>query len=324
MRCPLRIVDITCIAFSALLFVHVHALAAEPQYSYPDLVRQMYDLERLAELPLPGETCGQWSSFDRASRFDAERKEYVNWGANGDGGHFIRREGDQIVMAEMEGPGCIWRIWSALAKEGHVKIYLDGQERPAVDLPFRDYFTGQSKPFAFPGLSYQLEDVGCRGHNLYLPIPYRKSCKIVAEKDWGAYFQFVFTTFPKGTEVPTFSGEYSEESLSALEKFSQFCNPIGDGNSLGTDPLAPRQGEERIADSLRIAAGATEQLKLNGARAITGIRVAMDLTDREDQMAALRELVLAITFDDRDAPSVWCPFGDFFGTAPGRISTGHW
>ena len=32
------------------------------------------------------------------------------------------------VMAEMEGPGCIWRIWSALAEQGHVKIYLDGIE----------------------------------------------------------------------------------------------------------------------------------------------------------------------------------------------------
>lgn len=131
-------------------------------------------------------------------------------------------------------------------------------KRSAVDLPFRDYFTGKSEPFAFPGLSYQLDDVGCRGHNLYLPIPYAKSCKIVAEKDWGAYFQFVFTTFPEGTEVPTFSGEYSEESLSALKKFSQFCHPVGEGNagnSLGTDPLAPRKGEEGVIPSGPLSLG---------------------------------------------------------------------
>ena len=29
-----------------------------------------------------------------------------------------------------------------------------------------DYFTGKSAPFDYPGLSYQLADVGSRGHNL--------------------------------------------------------------------------------------------------------------------------------------------------------------
>ena len=42
-----------------------------------------------------------------------------------------------------EGPGCIWRIWSATAEQGHVKIYLDGQAQPAVDLPFPGLFHGQ-------------------------------------------------------------------------------------------------------------------------------------------------------------------------------------
>ena len=39
--------------------------------------------------------------------------------------------------------------------------------------------------------------------------------------------------------------------------------------------------------------------------------------DREDEMAALRKLVLQITFDGQAKPAVWCPLGDFFGTAPG-------
>ncbi|MHC4178002.1 MAG: hypothetical protein ACYSWU_10875, partial [Planctomycetota bacterium] len=150
-------------------------LAAEETLSYADLVGRMTDLEHLAVLPKPGEKCAQWSSYDRASRYDEASGKYVNWGANGDGDKFIRREGDQIVMAEMEGPGCIWRIWSALAAKGHVKIYLDGQQQPVVDLPFVDYFTGKAAPFNFPSLSYQLTDIGSRGHNLYLPIPYQKS-----------------------------------------------------------------------------------------------------------------------------------------------------
>ena len=39
--------------------------------------------------------------------------------------------------------------------------------------------------------------------------------------------------------------------------------------------------------------------------------------DREDEIDALRELVLRITWDGEDKPAVWSPLGDFFGTAPG-------
>ena len=178
--------------------------AAAETHTYASLVRRLMDLERLAVLPADGETCQQWSSYDRASRYDVTSGKYVAWDANGDGGQFIRQEGETQVMAEMKGPGCIWRIWSATAEQGHVKIYLDGQQEPAVDLPFQEYFTGKSRPFAYPGLSYQLADVGSRGHNLYVPIPYQKSCKVVAEKGWGAYYHIVYSTFPAGTQVPTF------------------------------------------------------------------------------------------------------------------------
>ena len=61
----------------------------------------------------------------------------------------------------------------------------------------------------------------------------------------------------------------------------------------------------------------TEAFELTGPRAITAIRGKMEFEDREDEMAALRELVLKITFDGEQKPAVWCPLGDFFGTAPG-------
>ncbi|MBN1443683.1 MAG: hypothetical protein JXA90_13320, partial [Planctomycetes bacterium] len=46
-------------------------LAAAPErLSYADLVGRLTDLEHLAVLPARGETCQQWSSYDRASRYD--------------------------------------------------------------------------------------------------------------------------------------------------------------------------------------------------------------------------------------------------------------
>ena len=162
------------------------AVRGDQSLTYPDLVGRLTDLARLATLPDRGETCAQWSSYDRASRYDEKTGKYVAWGANGDGNGVIRTEGDQVVMAEMKGPGCIWRIWSAAAARGHVKIYLDGQPEPAVDMPFAHYFDGKHAPFAYPALSYNLAEVHSSGQNLFVPIPYQKSCKVVADKGWGA------------------------------------------------------------------------------------------------------------------------------------------
>ncbi len=101
----------------------------------------------------------------------------------------------------MEGPGCLWRIWSAKPEQGHVRIYLDGATEPAVDLPFKGYFDGKNEPFTRSALVH----TAATGWNNYTPIPYQKSCKIVADKGWGSYFHFVYTTYPKGTQVPTFT-----------------------------------------------------------------------------------------------------------------------
>ncbi|MFH1264222.1 MAG: glycoside hydrolase family 172 protein [Planctomycetota bacterium] len=288
------------------------AANAQETLGYADLVDRMLDLERLAVLPAEGETCKQWSSWDRGSQYDEATGKYVHWDANGDGHHFIRKEGESVVMAEMEGPGCIWRIWSALAEQGRVRIYLDGSDKPAVDLPFVNYFDGKTPPFNYPALSYNLADLGCRGQNLYLPIPYQKSCKIVADEGWGRYYQFVYTTYPEGTKVPTFSTALAAEHADAIQKVNDFF-----ASSLGADPAGTRAGEQVESGSVSIPAGESVRIELTGPRAITAMRAKMDLSDREDEMAALRRILVRITWDGQPEPAVWCPLGDFCGTAPG-------
>ena len=125
-------------------------VAAEQKLTYVELVHRLTDLEYLATIPAKGERCAQWSSYDRASRYDGATGKYVHWDANGDGGGVIRKEGESFVLAEMDGPGCIWRIWSATPGNGHVRIYLDGGSNPVVDLPFKGYFDGKSPPFNRP------------------------------------------------------------------------------------------------------------------------------------------------------------------------------
>ena len=60
--------------------------------SYVDLVHRLTDLEHLATLPAAGEKTAQFSSYDRASRYDEATGKYVHWDANGDNDGVIRKE----------------------------------------------------------------------------------------------------------------------------------------------------------------------------------------------------------------------------------------
>jgi hypothetical protein len=282
--------------------------AAESKLSYVDLVSRLTDLEYLATLPASGEQCAQWSSYDRKSRYDAVADKYIAWDANGDGNGIIRKEGDKLVLAEMEGPGCIWRIWSATPKEGHVRIYLDGASEPAVDLPFIGYFDCKNAPFTRPALVHTV----ARGWNNYTPIPYRKSCKIVADPGWGLYFHFTYSTFPKQTQVPTFKRELTPEESAALDQANGILSRCGSG------PLPKRPGEKLVTETLNLPGGQTATVtKLKGPRAITGLRVKLDPPASPADRDLLRELALQIKWDGEKEPAVWAPLGDFFGTAPG-------
>jgi hypothetical protein len=292
-----------------LVFFAAGGRAPATTLTYPDLVKRITDLEQLAALPVEGEACGQASSWDRKSRYDEGTGKYVDWFANGDGGGFIREENGLQVLAEMDGPGCIWRIWSATPEKGRVRIYLDGAAEPAVDLPFADYFQSGGL-VGFPALIYK---TAANGFNLRIPIPYRVSCKIVAEPGWGKYFQFTHTTFPKGTVVPTFSRRLIADHFAALQDADALLS-----EGLGSDPAGRRNGEKVVAGASTLAPGqAATVARIPGPRAITAFRVRMETNGLADAEAALRTVALSMRWDGEDEPSVWSPLGDFFGTAPG-------
>jgi hypothetical protein len=297
----------TLIAISALALAAT--ASAQPKLTYADLVNRLTDLEYLATLPEPGEKNAQWSSYDRASRYDEKAGKYVHWDANDDGNGIIRKEDGKLVLAEMQGPGCIWRIWSATPKEGHVRIYLDGASEPAVDLPFSGYFDGKNEPFTRPALVHTVAS----GWNNYTPIPYQESCRIIADEGWGQYYHFVYTTFPKTTPVPTFKRELAPEENAALDEANRILSRCG--------PREFPEGHQCSGMDGQMGGGGTVsrvfQDKLSGPAAITCIRVKFDPSNAPPDPEGLRRLTLQIRWDGDSAASVWVPLGDFFGTAPG-------
>jgi len=282
-------------------------------YSYVDLVDRLTNLEQLAELPAAGETSGEWTSRDRASAYDSVTGHYVNWGANNDGGAIIRTQSDGgAVLAEMRGPGCIWRIWAGTPVDGHVKIFLDGAGTPAVDLPFQDYFSRTQAPFSHPALVY----TACKGLNCYVPIPYNVSCKVVAYGHRNTYYHFNYSTFAPGVTVPTFTRNLTAAEQSALSKVDDFFV-----SQLGSDPAGVRSGETITTNRCAIAPRQrVTPLNVSGPGAITAFKVRVrGITDPRDQWAALRALTVSMSWDGETNPSVWAPLGDFFGTACGYI-----
>lgn len=278
--------------------------------AYRDLVRRLVDLERLAEPPLPGERGGCASSYDRRSRYDAATGRYLDWDANNDGSGFIRTEGDWIVAFEREGPGVIWRVWSALPAAGHIQIFIDGAPEPAIDMPFRDFFErwgDEIPPLNFPSLTPTLS----RGRNRFIPIPYNRSCKVRLAPGWGAYYHFTYATLPADTRLPHWSAMFERDASFALAEADRALAQRG-----WPAPPAPGELIERVA--VTVPPGATLNVAtLAGSRAITSLRVLPELPAPPHGRRALRELALSITWDDDDAPAVWSPLGDFFGSAPG-------
>ena len=312
---------------AVFLMTPVFSPAAQPEsLTYGDLTRHLWDPEIAARLPREGDTGAEFSSYDRTSRYDGATGRYSGWGANEDQMGCLRFEGDDAVWAEMKGPGCIWRIWSATPRDGHVRIYIDGETEPAIDFPFISFFDGKTPPFNRPNLVY----VAARGYNNYTPIPFKKSCKVVASPGWGHFYQISYSTFAQGMQVPSLSMKLSPADAAALDEAD---SKLG---ARGTCPTPTRKSQETIHQSVTVLPGQTALVAhVEGPRAITALRAHIaNLPASPADRKLLRELCLKITWDDAREPAVWAPLGDFFGTAPGVNSfqslmsglttDGHW
>lgn len=282
-------------------------------FTYLDLVNRMITSRHLC-VGNTQEKTAEFTSYDRASRY--ENGEYLNWAANGDGGQYIADTDDGgCLIAEMDGPGYISRIWSATAGPGHVKIYIDGAKEPTIDLEFCEYFNCTKEPFTYPSLVY---NDSARGKNCYVPISYNRSCRIVAyggfgDDGWGKYYHINYTTFPAGTTVESMPCVLSEEQKAALQRVDTFfCEKIGTHLEGYAD--AP-------FESCTVTASSPMVKTFVGKGAVYGILVRLDSTAYDnsiEMIEMLKDMRIRIYWDGKAEPAVDAPLGDFFGSAYGK------
>lgn len=273
------------------------------EYTYDDLLDKMLDMKALALPPQPGEISGCFSSYDRSSKYNAATGLYEDWGANNDGDGYIRKEGEDIVALEIDGPGVIWRAWSANPQQGHIRVYIDGATKPALDMPFRDLFErfdaegGQFWPANFPQLMPTLS----RGRNRFIPICFSKGCKVTFGPGWGMFYHFTYTKFPAGTVVPAYSP--------ALERAAQIRLAEIDRNlALRAKIPGPQDGLEwRQATCAAGESAALYQSDEPGA--VTAFVLE---TQPEIGHDALQALQVEMYWDGEAAPAVACPLPNLF------------
>lgn len=281
------------------------AVAAEP-VSLHTLLTGMLDRDAVTYAPARGVETRLWSSHDRHTR----TRDKTGWFANEDQSNFVRVEGDaarrELVMVDAAGPGAITRFWVTLANtdgSGILRLYIDDAlavEGKVAEVLSGGKLCGAPLSDSVSPLSPYLQ----RGHNLYLPIPYARRCKVTYEsaKVWaltGAenfYYNVETRTFPTGTAVRPFS----------LPDLAAESNTVAAVNAaLRTSAFTVPAGARVVALDGVLQPGEAITRSFTGPGAIR--RLAMKVG------GALRDAELRLSFDGRE--TVVVPAGDFFGTA---------
>ena len=286
--------------------------SAEPKVSVRSLLEEMVDREQITLLPDPAYTVRLHSSYDR----ETVGIDQPGWFANSDRSEFVRMETNEgrkeYVAMDTEGPGAIVRFWVTIAGSadgsGILRIYIDG--KLAVEGKVVDVLSGEmlcAKPLS-ASVSEKTPYMN-RGHNLYLPIPYTKSCKVTYESDKivnkrdgeAFYYNIETRTYTDKVEVESFS-------LDVLKRDSVVISEINRrlaGGELGL--LGLKTQTETFDGVLQPEQSITRTVK--GEQAVRLLAMAIDGGKNKQ---ALRSTIIEMAFDGQR--TVWVPTGEFFGT----------
>jgi hypothetical protein len=288
--------------------------SARAMVSLESLLNEMVDFDAEARWPQPEFMGKQASSYDRA----AKAPDQPGWFANQDQNQFIRYEQfdgrTERVMLDTDGPGCLVRFWLTTDrnKQGTLRIYLDGAEKPTLTFPAFDLLSGAlhlAAPLAQPHPGYQADGGG--GNTLYLPIPYAKHCKVTWEEasQGSRYYQIGYRTYPPGTPVQSFTWE----NFQTLQSLIQRVN-----TALSSPPDSPSGQNVSVAKKIPARGELVLQLP-DEAAAVHRLELTVSPTLSEQQ---LRSLVLQMVCDDET--NIWCPASDFFGSGVGLNPVASW
>jgi hypothetical protein len=158
------------------------------------------------------------------------------------------KSGQSKTLLEIEGAGIIQRMWFTLRERSpemmrsiRLRIYWDGETKPAVDVPFGDFFGyGLSKVVKFETALFSNPEG--RSFNCMIPMPFRKGAKVIITNEstyniGSLFFDIDFVKLEKmDDEALYFHAYWTRQKTSELRKDFEFLPQIeGKGRFLGVN-----------------------------------------------------------------------------------------
>jgi hypothetical protein len=186
------------------------------------------------------------SSFENLNGIKAAGGK-TNHSAKGNAAEDLK-SGQSKSLLEIEGAGIIQRMWFTLRERTpemmrslRLRIYWDGEAKPAVDVPFGDFFGyGLSKVVKYETALFSNPEG--RSFNCMIPMPFRKGAKVVITNEssqniGSVFFDIDFVKLEKiDDDALYFHAYWTRQKTSELRKDFEFLPEIeGKGRFLGVN-----------------------------------------------------------------------------------------
>jgi len=171
----------------------------------------------------------------------------TNNGAKGNAFEGLKA-GESKTLLETNSPGIIQRIWVTIGDRSfkmlrslRLRMYWDGETKPAVDVPFGDFFCANlGRLVAFQSALFSNPEG--RSFNCYIPMPFKKGAKVVLTNEGSTnlsqlYFDIDFLELKKQPEdMLYFHAHWNREIAGAPDKdFDLLPQVNGRGRFLGVN-----------------------------------------------------------------------------------------
>jgi hypothetical protein len=108
------------------------------------------------------------------------------------------KSGETKTLLDVNSAGIIQRIWCTINDRSftmlralRLRMYWDASPKPAVDVPFGDFFcVGLGRPVAFQSALFS--DPEGRSFNCYIPMPFRKGARITLTNEGKTDLELLF------------------------------------------------------------------------------------------------------------------------------------
>ena len=230
-------------------------------------------------------------------------------------------ENGEHVLAEMEGPGCVKRIWMTWpGRSTRIRVYIDGDPEPVVDLPIEEMFSGRTVPFVPPWVGGDRQFGGVNFS--YIPIPFEKSVKITTV-DGIRFYQINAHRYPAGTDLESFTFPPTRDYVDRLTAAHQALTAIPDTVTIDMPwTVEPREGDREIRKVVEIQPGEGITIfESDEPGVVREFRVSV-----EGGKHALRNTQIVAWWDgepergERRQPSIHVPVADLFGSGFRTVS----